>query len=186
MTNRAEERKFHYIYKITRTDGSGKYYIGMHSTDDLDDGYFGSGRLIARSVRKHGKDKHEKEILEFLPSRKELKAREKKLVNEEILDDPRSAAGGKAKSSWSQEAREKHTIICKTTIKLAKMAANKPEVMEKRKVTYAERQHQAGEKNSQYGTCWVTNKEGSVKIKRDSLDQYLSMGYVQGRNMARC
>ncbi len=35
----AERRKFHYIYKITRIDGSGKYYIGMHSTDDLEDGY---------------------------------------------------------------------------------------------------------------------------------------------------
>lgn len=37
----AERRKFHYIYKITRTDGSGKYYIGMHSTDDLEDGISG-------------------------------------------------------------------------------------------------------------------------------------------------
>lgn len=37
MAARADERKFHYIYKITRFDG--KYYIGMHSTDDLDDGY---------------------------------------------------------------------------------------------------------------------------------------------------
>jgi len=24
---RADQRKFHYIYKITRNDGSGKYYI---------------------------------------------------------------------------------------------------------------------------------------------------------------
>ena len=88
MANRADERKFHYIYKITRTDGSGKYYIGMHSTDDLDDGYFGSGMLLWKSIKKHGKDKHLKEILELLSSRAELKAREKQLVNEEILDDP--------------------------------------------------------------------------------------------------
>lgn len=85
---RADQRKFHYIYKITRTDGSGKYYIGMHSTDDLEDGYFGSGQLLWKSIKKHGKEKHVKEILEFLPSRKELKERERVLVNEEIVSDP--------------------------------------------------------------------------------------------------
>lgn len=85
---RADQRKFHYIYKITRNDGSGKYYIGMHSTDDLEDGYFGSGQLLWKSIKKHGMEKHSKEILEFLPSRKELKVRERILVNEEILNDP--------------------------------------------------------------------------------------------------
>ena len=64
----ASRRQYHYIYKITRLDESGRYYIGMHSTDDLEDGYFGSGKLIIRSINKHGKEKHQKEILEFLPS----------------------------------------------------------------------------------------------------------------------
>ena len=83
---RADQRKFHYIYKITRQDG--KYYIGLHSTDNLDDGYFGSGQILWRSIKKHGKEKHSKEILEFLPSRTELKAREEFLVDEELLKDP--------------------------------------------------------------------------------------------------
>jgi len=84
---RADKRKFHYIYKITRLDESEKYYIGLHSTDNLDDGYFGSGKLITRSINKHGKDKHIKDILEFLPTREALKLREKELVNEELLGD---------------------------------------------------------------------------------------------------
>jgi hypothetical protein len=82
---RADRRKYHYIYKIVRVDGSGKYYIGMHSTDNINDGYFGSGSLLSRSIKKHGKESHTKEILEYLPSRKELKEREREIVNEELV-----------------------------------------------------------------------------------------------------
>jgi len=85
---RADQRKFHYIYKITRNDGSGKYYIGMHSTDDLEDGYFGSGSYLWHSIKKHGKEKHSMEILEFLPSRQELRVRESQIVDEKRLKDP--------------------------------------------------------------------------------------------------
>lgn len=83
---RADKRKFHYIYKIIRDDG--RYYIGMHSTDNLDDGYFGSGKRITRSIKKHGRERHRKEILEFLPTRYELKIRETELVTEELRSDP--------------------------------------------------------------------------------------------------
>lgn len=75
-----KEKKFHFIYKTTNTL-NGKYYIGMHSTDNLDDGYLGSGKRLRYSVNKYGKDNHKKEILEFLNSRKELVNREKEIVN---------------------------------------------------------------------------------------------------------
>lgn len=84
---RASRRRYHYIYKITRFDGM--YYIGMHSTDNLEDGYFGSGKRLWYSISAHGRDKHEMEILEFLPCRETLKFREKELVNEECLSDPK-------------------------------------------------------------------------------------------------
>ena len=83
---RADQRKHHYIYKITRDDG--RYYIGMHSTDDMNDGYFGSGKRITRSIKKHGKERHSKEILETFPTRKLLKEREKELLTEELRADP--------------------------------------------------------------------------------------------------
>jgi hypothetical protein len=83
---RADRRKYHYIYKITRFDG--KYYIGLHSTDNLEDGYFGSGKYLKSSIRYHGIDKHTKEIVEFLPCRSSLKQRELELVTEECINDP--------------------------------------------------------------------------------------------------
>lgn len=83
---RADQRKFHYIYRINRHDG--KYYIGLHSTDNLDDGYFGSGTLLAKSIHKHGKSNHIKSILGFYESRKILREQEELLVNAITLKDP--------------------------------------------------------------------------------------------------
>ena len=73
-------KKYHFIYKTTNLL-SGRYYIGMHSTDDLNDGYLGSGTYLRRSINKHGKENHSIEILEFLNSREELAARERELVS---------------------------------------------------------------------------------------------------------
>jgi hypothetical protein len=83
---RAEKRKYHYIYKIL-CNVTNRYYIGMHSTDNLDDEYFGSGKRLWFSIQYHGKENHTKEIIEFLPSRKLLKEREEQIVNKKILDD---------------------------------------------------------------------------------------------------
>jgi len=81
-----KERKYNYIYKTT-CNVTGRYYIGMHSTDDLNDGYMGSGKRLWNSFNYHGKDNHSMEILEYLPTRKELKKREAELVNEDTLKD---------------------------------------------------------------------------------------------------
>jgi len=80
------ERRYHYIYKITCLK-NGRYYIGMHSTDNLEDGYFGGGKRIKNPVKKHGKDAHRKEILEFFENRDLLKKRESEIVNEKLLKD---------------------------------------------------------------------------------------------------
>lgn len=81
-----QEKKYHYIYKI-RCKVTNKYYIGMHSTDNLNDGYFGSGKRLWFSINYHGKENHTKEILEWLSSRQLLKEREKEIVNKELLGD---------------------------------------------------------------------------------------------------
>ena len=82
-----KERKYHYIYKITCLKNN-RYYIGMHSTDNLEDGYFGGGKRIKNSVKKHGKDAHRKEILEFFENRESLRQREIQIINEDLLNDP--------------------------------------------------------------------------------------------------
>ena len=63
-----KEKKYHFIYKTTNVL-SGRYYIGMHSTSNLDDGYLGSGNRLKLAVRKHGKENFIREILEYCESR---------------------------------------------------------------------------------------------------------------------
>lgn len=81
---RASRRKYHYIYKTTCII-TNRFYVGMHSTDNLEDGYIGSGKRLWYSINKHGRDNHICEILEFLPDRSSLKIREKQIINEELL-----------------------------------------------------------------------------------------------------
>jgi len=81
-----KEKKYNYIYKTT-CSVTNRYYIGMHSTDKLDDGYMGSGKRLWFSINYHGKENHTKEILEFCENRAELKKREVEIVNEVLITE---------------------------------------------------------------------------------------------------
>lgn len=104
----ADRRRFHYIYKTTCLV-TGRYYIGMHSTDDMADGYLGSGQRLWHSIRKHGKDAHKAEVVEHLPTRDALVLREAQLVNHELLKDPlcmNLVLGGKGDWGWGATSTE--------------------------------------------------------------------------------
>ena len=81
-----KQKTIHYLYKTTCII-TGRYYIGMHSTSNIDDGYMGSGLRLRRSIRKYGVDNHVKEILEFFDTREELAIREKEIVNFELIKE---------------------------------------------------------------------------------------------------
>lgn len=67
----------HFIYKTTHKNG--KYYVGRHSTENIDDGYIGSGQWV-----KQIKDKTTltREILEYADSTEQIKDLEGKYLAE--------------------------------------------------------------------------------------------------------
>jgi hypothetical protein len=113
--------KFHIIYTITRDDGF--FYKGLHSTDDLEDGYPGSGVRVKAWIKKYGIDefwkRHTKTIDEMLPSRKLLEAREAELITSELLKSPfclNLSPGGRGGSRFTGK---KHTVEARMKMGIA-------------------------------------------------------------------
>jgi hypothetical protein len=53
----------YYIIYRTTNNVNGKFYCGKHQTQDLDDGYLGSGKLLQRAIKKHGRENFTREIV---------------------------------------------------------------------------------------------------------------------------
>lgn len=90
------ERKYHYFYKITN-NLNGNFYYGIHSTDNLNDGYMGSGTRLHKAYDTFGIENFTKDILKFFSTRKELSEYEAAVVTEQLVADMNcynSALGG--------------------------------------------------------------------------------------------
>ena len=70
---------FYTVYKITNKINN-KYYIGMHQTENLNDGYMGSGKRLKLAIEKYGVKNFTKEILHIFDNETEMKNKEKELV----------------------------------------------------------------------------------------------------------
>jgi hypothetical protein len=291
-------KKYNYFYKITNNLNN-HFYYGIHSTDNLDDGYMGSGTRLNYAYKKYGIENFTKEILKFFDTRKECAEYEAEMVTEELIHSrecynivgggdtfaTRGTITAKDKEGnflqvsmyderWlngelvgSTKGRfnvidnkgniflttkddekyisgEVKSIVCGTVavkfannqdeklfrvsvdderLKTGELIAwsknkilakdkngkvfyvdkhderfisgtltpfwvgrkHKEETINKVKQIYKEIKHQQGEKNSQYGTCWVTKDNENKKIKKEELDTYIQMGWIKGRKIKK-
>ena len=253
--------KYNYFYKITNKV-NGHFYYGIHSTNNLDDGYMGSGHLIKLAIKKYGEENFEKEILKFFDSRKEAANYEAEVVTFSLIKEENCyniIPGGEVfphlgfvavfdkenniKTVVTQKEyhtnRERYCTPYAPVVKVKNKETREYEIItteeyhnnkekyehlfankvlvtdsegksfftdknderfltgdiklywkgrkrqeksiKRQKETFKKINHQQGEKNSQYGTCWIHNEKEAKKVKKDTVEEYLLEGWKLGR-----
>lgn len=190
--------KYHYLYKITNniTD---EYYYGVHSTDDLNDGYFGSGSALKDNIKNYGKNNFIKEIIGFFPNRKELMKAEERLVDEKLLNDSKCLnvilGGGELKGSVGCKCvideNGKYIMIDKNNHEYVnfftgRLCINKDGRM---KYVYEYELNKYLEDGWEKGTIYNSPGKGKIWVCKDGsnrfifesdLDKYLEDGWTKG------
>ena len=282
---------YHYFYKIVNNI-NGNYYYGVHSTNNIDDGYMGSGKRLGFAKKKYGIENFTKYIIKFFDTRKDAYEYEAKMVTEELVfdsscynmilggnecltqgmtavydkhgnrflvrtDDPKFISGeyvsvqknhvlvkdssgnyyfvptddkryisgefiSAAKGLSKYIDNEGNVIVCnkeeadkkgfisffKNRISVKDKDGNNFNVLktdkryisgelvpvwcgkkhteeskQKMRETKQSTHSQKGEKNSQYGTRWMTNGSNNIKVKSDDIEKYINEGYTFGRKL---
>lgn len=229
---------FYLVYKVTNLV-NGKFYIGAHKTDNKNDDYMGSGKLIKRAIKKYGIENFKKEIILECESQEEMYRIEAEMVvlcedsynlkfggqggwdycninginkgkSEEDIASRRIKYENTMKNKYGDNWKKELSKLMeskRTTETIEKISEtmrlrykddeyfesllndkiklmNSPESIEKKKKTFKDIGHQIGEKNSSYGTCWISHSEiGSRKCKLELLPEFIDQGWIKGRNI---
>lgn len=193
-TKNIDDRKYHYFYKITNLI-NGHYYYGVHNTNNLNDGYMGSGKRLQYAYIKYGKENFKKDILKFFNTTEEAFIYESEIVNEILVNDKECynliKGGGDAgqgitvkdtkTGKYLKCKRDNEKLLSGEYVNIWKGRKHKQETIDKVKDTYKKIHHQQGEKNSNYGNCWVMKEGKSIRIPKDNLQKYLDDGWKKGR-----
>lgn len=149
-------KKYYYFYKITNLIND-HYYYGIHSTNDLDDNYMGSGTRLWKAYEKYGLDNFRKEIIKFFDNWDDLCSYERLMVTEELVKDSNCynmVIGG--------QSPKEETYVLNGSIVSSKVL---------------------GDKNGMFNKKWITNGVDSLSVFQDEVEFYLKSGWKFGRTL---
>jgi hypothetical protein len=173
---RVVAKKYNFVYQ-TKNLINGKTYIGVHSTNKLDDGYIGNGIFresdsrhlrdypFPRAVKKHGYSNFKREILSFYDTVEEAYEEERHIVTEDWvrLENNYNAGIGGNGSFMSENGRKKHS---------RRMKENNPY-----KGTHHPNTLKAVSEAAK-DTYWATNGKNQIRVKNGKP---IPNGYRKGQ-----
>jgi hypothetical protein len=77
---------YHFVYMTYNTQNF-KFYIGKHSTSNLNDGYLGSGTYFKNALNSFGKEAFQRVYISFSQTEQECLDEESSIVSESFLQD---------------------------------------------------------------------------------------------------
>ena len=159
-----DNRFYNYLYKITNNINN-KVYYGVHRTDNIDDGYMGSGKLVKRSINKHGAENFTKEIIQTFDTYNEALSAEAEIVTDVFIESDQNynmRTGGHGGGNWNTEARQ-------FLSEKAKMRWKDPE--KRAKLLIALRSKERREKLSTNLKNWISNNPQQFKQRQDKINK---------------
>lgn len=182
--------KYHYFYKITNLINN-HFYYGVHNTNDLDDGYMGSGSRLHIAYQKYGIENFKKEIVKFFNSSKEAFEYESEIVNEELTNNNECyniQLGGR--NGWNDVTKNKIVVKYKNTEEYflidkeqydSKIYDSTWTGKHHKEETRNQVRNKMTPNNSSNPRIWIS-KEGQTKyLRKELLNDYLSNGWELGR-----
>ena len=201
---------YYLVYKVTNKVNN-KIYVGVHKTENIDDGYMGSGKILRRAIDKHGIDNFIKEILFEASTAEEMFEKEKEFVEvgKHTYNIKKGGDGGWDYINNSLYANGRDEVW-KRNFSLARRGKccgkdncnfGKPLPDEvKRKIS----QHKIGKQyflgkhhsdetkfkiglsrrgveSGPNGRCWITKDKINKQTKVGELNNCLTLGWVKGR-----
>lgn len=173
---------------------TGKFYIGVHKTSNPNDKYMGSGELIKSAIKKHGRENFVKQILYVFDNEIDAYEMEASIVTEALIkqgDCYNMHVGGFGKgiqvanalginnkgktAEHYQKMRSAFLEKSKTQEFITKRSKHKPFLNRKHSddtkqlMSKSLSETSKGERNSQFGTCWITDGVANKKINKSDV-----------------
>ena len=169
--------------------------MGVHSTENLNDSYVGSGILLFKAIKKHGLKNFRRHILMMCESKEEALSVERIIVDYDFIHDENTynvALGGVGGNldNTSLVSRKRSSERLKRLHAEGLSHApdwtgrtHRPET--KTKIGLSMRVAQLGQRNSQSGKVWISHHtlKISKRVPRSELQELLTQGWTLGRRM---